>query len=186
VVEKSKIIDGKSVAAGDVILGIASSGPHSNGYSLVRKIVEVSKADLAQKVGGVPLADALMAPTRIYIKPLLALCAEVPVRAMAHITGGGITGNLPRVLPEQTKAVIDTKSWQRPAVFTWLQEQGGVVEEEMYRTFNCGIGMCVVVAAADAARAQQLLAAAGETVSVIGRIENAPGAEEPYVELAGT
>lgn len=185
VVEKSKIIDGKSVAAGDVILGIASSGPHSNGYSLVRKIVEVSKADLTQSVGGVRLADALMAPTRIYIKPLLALCVDVPVKAMAHITGGGITGNLPRVLPAQTKAVIDTAAWQRPAVFSWLKENGGVVEEEMYRTFNCGIGMCVVVAAADAARAQEKLRSAGETVSVIGRIERAPGAEEPYVELAG-
>ncbi|MFZ5756557.1 MAG: phosphoribosylformylglycinamidine cyclo-ligase [Pseudomonadota bacterium] len=185
VVEKSKIIDGKAVAAGDVILGIASSGPHSNGYSLVRKIVEVSKADLTQSVGGVRLADALMAPTRIYIKPLLALCADVPVKAMAHITGGGITGNLPRVLPAQTKAVIDTAAWQRPAVFSWLKENGGVVEEEMYRTFNCGIGMCVVVAAADAARAQEKLRSAGETVSVIGRIERAPGAEEPYVELAG-
>ncbi|MFZ5723113.1 MAG: phosphoribosylformylglycinamidine cyclo-ligase [Pseudomonadota bacterium] len=185
VVEKSKIIDGKTVAAGDVILGIASSGPHSNGYSLVRKIVEVAQADLTQKVGGVPLADALMAPTRIYIKPLLALCAELPVKAMAHITGGGITGNLPRVLPEKTRAVIDTKSWPRPAVFAWLKEQGGVAEDEMYRTFNCGIGMCVVVAAGDAARAQALLQAAGETVSVIGRIEKAPDADEPYVELAG-
>ncbi len=185
VVEKSKIIDGKSVAADDVILGIAASGPHSNGYSLVRKIVEVSKADLTQKIGGVALADALMAPTRIYIKPLLALTAALPVKAMAHITGGGITGNLPRVLPEHTKAVIDTKSWQRPAVFSWLKEHGGVAEDEMFRTFNCGIGMCVVVSASDAARAQQLLRDAGETVTVIGHIAPAPNAEEPYVELIG-
>jgi phosphoribosylformylglycinamidine cyclo-ligase len=184
VVEKSQIIDGRLVAAGDVILGLASSGPHSNGYSLIRKIIEVNGADLSQKIGNSTLADALMAPTRIYVKQLLKLRDAVTVKALAHITGGGITDNLPRVLPASTRAVIDTKSWQRPPVFQWLQENGGVDAQEMFRTFNCGIGMCVVVAAEDVARAKALLEAEGETVSVIGRI--APDTqEEPWVELTG-
>ncbi len=184
IVEKTKIIDGKSVGAGDVVLGLAASGPHSNGYSLIRKIIEVSKADLSQKIDGRSLADALMEPTRIYVKPLLKLCASVPVKAMAHITGGGITENLPRVLPARTRAVIDTQSWRRPAVFNWLQEAGGVDAREMLRTFNCGIGMCIVVAAEDAVHAQSLLAAEGETVNLIGRIEAGAHAEA-YVELTG-
>jgi phosphoribosylformylglycinamidine cyclo-ligase len=182
VVERSTIIDGSAVQAGDVVLGLASSGPHSNGYSLIRRIIEVSGADLGRPLGSGTLADALMAPTRIYVKNLLALCAELPVRAMAHITGGGITGNLPRVLPAGTCARIDARSWQRPAVFDWLQEAGGVAADEMFRTFNNGIGMCVVVSAGDADRARAFLAARGETVSVIGRIE-ASDAAEPHVIL---
>ncbi len=184
VVEKSQIIDGKDVGAGDVVLGLASSGPHSNGYSLIRKIIEVSKADLTQEVDGRPLADALMEPTRIYVKQILKLGTQVKIHAMAHITGGGITENLPRVLPPHYRAVIDTSAWRRPGVFSWLQEAGGVDAREMFRTFNCGIGMCVVVAKEDAERAKALLEAEGETVSVIGRIE--PGdLEEAYVELTG-
>jgi len=184
VVEKSRIIDGRHVSAGDVVLGLASSGPHSNGYSLIRKIIEVSKADLDTPLDGGTLADALMAPTRIYVKPLLKLADSLQIHGLAHITGGGITENLPRVLPPHYRAVIDTRAWKRPAVFDWLQENGGVDAREMYRTFNCGIGMCVIVAAGDAAQARELLEAEGETVSVIGRIE-AGDLEESFVDLTG-
>ncbi len=184
IVEKSAIIDGSSVQAGDVVLGLAASGPHSNGYSLIRKIIDVTQADLTQTVDGRTLADALMEPTRIYVKPLLKLCAALPVKAMAHITGGGITGNLPRVLPSKTRAAIDTQAWSRPGVFTWLQQAGGVDADEMFSTFNCGIGMCVVVAAAHAVRAKAFLEAEGEQVFAIGRIESGDQ-EEAYVALDG-
>jgi phosphoribosylformylglycinamidine cyclo-ligase len=171
VVEKSRIIDGSKVAAGDVVLGLASSGPHSNGYSLVRKVISVTGADLAQPVGGRPLADALMEPTRIYVKPLLALLAEHEVHAMAHITGGGITENLPRVIPDGLGARVDARAWDLPPVFRWLQDGGQIADDEMYRTFNCGIGMCVIVAAGDADAVTARLRALGETVHRIGRIE---------------
>ncbi len=177
VVEKSEIIDGAKVAAGDVLIGLASSGPHSNGYSLIRKIVDVSGADLNQDFHGQPLGHVLLEPTRIYVKSLLALMAEVDVHALAHITGGGLTENLPRVLPAGSDAVIDAGCWQRPAVFDWLQEQGGVSDEEMYRTFNCGIGMVVCVAAAEADKALAVLNAAGEEARLIGRIEVGEGGE---------
>ena len=155
---------------GDVVLGLASSGVHSNGYSLVRKILEVSKADLNGTIGGKPLADVLMAPTRIYIKPLLALIKAMPVHALAHITGGGLPGNLPRVLPEGCNARIDETSWTWPPVFQWLQENGGVERFEMYRTFNCGVGMVVVVPADKADTAIAHLNAAGESAWRIGEI----------------
>lgn len=184
VVEKSAVIDGSGIVPGDIVLGLSSSGVHSNGYSLVRKIIEVSGVDLSLPVGERTLADALMEPTRIYVKPLLDLCTRVRVKGMAHITGGGITGNLPRVLPARTKALIDTASWNRPAVFDWLQQAGGVADSEMFRTFNCGIGMCVVVDAADADAATALLENAGETVRRIGRIA-ASDTAEPFVELQG-
>lgn len=171
VVEKSKIIDGAGVMAGDVVLGIASSGPHSNGYSLVRRILEVSGAKLSDDFDGRPLGEVLLEPTRIYVKPLLELAARVEVRALAHVTGGGLPGNLPRVLPDGLGAVLDAASWQRPRIFDWLQQRGNVEDAEMYRTFNCGIGMCAVVAAADAAEAAALLEAAGERVTAIGRVE---------------
>ena len=170
-VERSRIIDGKSIVPGDIVLGLASSGAHSNGYSLIRKIIERANPDMGADFHGRPFGDAIMAPTRIYVKPLLALLQALPVKGMAHITGGGITGNVPRVLPEAVRAVIDGKSWKRPALFEWLQREGGVAEDEMHRVFNCGIGMVVIVAAGDAAQAAQLLAAAGETVHTIGRIE---------------
>jgi len=170
VVEKSEIIDGSKVKAGDVLIGIAASGVHSNGYSLVRKILEVSKADLNQPLGGRPLGDVLMAPTRIYIKPLLALIKALPVHALAHITGGGLPGNLPRVLPEGCDARIDESSWVWPEVFQWLQAQGGVERFEMYRTFNCGVGMIVVVPAEAADAALTQLQAAGENAWRIGEI----------------
>ena len=181
VVEKSRIIDGSRVAPGDVLLGLASSGPHSNGYSLIRKILAVSGAQLDQAFAGQSLGDALLAPTRIYVKPVLNLLQQLEVHAIAHITGGGLTENLPRVLPAGSKAIINTVSWQRPAIFQWLQQQGGVAAAEMWRTFNCGVGMVICVAAADAERAQAILREAGETVWPLGRI--AAGADVPCVEF---
>ncbi len=181
IVEKSRIIQPHRVQPGDVLLGLASSGPHSNGYSLVRKILEVSGADLHQPLGDSTLGEALLAPTRIYVKSLLALHQAIDIHAMAHITGGGLPENLPRVLPEGTRALIDRNSWERPAVFRWLQKTGNVLESEMLRTFNCGVGMVVCVAEQDADQAIALLQAEGETVWKLGRIEAHDGA--PSVEL---
>jgi len=180
IVEKDQIIESSRVKPGDVLIGLASSGPHSNGYSLIRKVLEVSGAKLDQELDGRPLGEALLAPTRIYVKPLLELIQQVEVHALAHITGGGLLENLPRVLPEGSKAVVDTNSWQLPAVFQWLQKQGNVEESEMLRTFNCGIGMVVCVAEADAQRTIELLNAQGETAWRLGQIEATDGA--PVVE----
>ncbi len=180
IVEKSAILTGDKVRQGDVLLGLASSGPHSNGYSLIRKVIETSNADLKANLDGRPLGEALLAPTRIYVKSLLALLKEVDVHAFAHITGGGLTENIPRVLPDGTAARIDTSRWQRPAVFGWLQDQGRIAEDEMLRTFNCGIGMVVCISPEDAEQATRLLRAAGETVHVIGNIENSDS-EQPRV-----
>jgi phosphoribosylformylglycinamidine cyclo-ligase len=170
-VERDAIITGRSIVPGDVVLGLASSGAHSNGYSLIRKVIERSGVDL-HAANNKQLALDLLAPTRIYVKPLLALMAAQPgvVKGMAHITGGGLTENIPRVLPESVTAVIDRKSWTRPPVFTWLQEHGKIDEAEMARTFNCGIGMVVVVSTADADAAADFLRAQGETVAQIGSI----------------
>jgi phosphoribosylformylglycinamidine cyclo-ligase len=168
VVEKDRIIDGRAIVPGDAILGLASSGPHSNGYSLIRKILE----------RGQPPFD-LLEPTRIYVKPVLKLLESVPVKGLAHITGGGIVGNLPRVLPENTAAKIRKDSWPRPGVFEWLQRTGNVAEDEMWRVFNCGIGMALIVAPAHARAAAELLRGSGETVYEIGSVEAAPG--EPAV-----
>jgi phosphoribosylformylglycinamidine cyclo-ligase len=170
VVERDAIIDGSTICPGDAVLGLASSGPHSNGYSLIRKIIEVSGVDVNADFHGSKMADVLMAPTRIYVKPLLALMASMPVKGMAHITGGGLTGNVPRILAENLTAEIDAHSWEMPAIFRWLQQQGGVADAEMHRTFNCGIGMVVIVAPEQAAAAMQQLTAAGETVYRIGTI----------------
>ncbi len=172
VVEKSEILDGSKVAEGDVLLGLASSGPHSNGYSLIRKILEVSNASLEESVDGQPLGDALMAPTRIYVKSLLSMMrgTDIPVHALSHITGGGLLENIPRVLPDTLAARIDLTSWQRPEVFNWLQAKGNVNETEMHRVLNCGIGMVVVVPATQAANAKAHLEAQGETVYQIGQI----------------
>ena len=182
VVEKSKVISGREIVAGDVVLGLPSSGAHSNGYSLVRKIIERSHPDLdARFDGDKTLADAIMAPTRIYVKPMLALIAALPVKGMAHITGGGITENVPRVLPENVKAVIEKSSWQRPKLFDWLQREGNVAESEMHRVFNCGIGMVVVVARENVAPALKLLHAAGEMAIEIGSIEARADGEAPTI-----
>ena len=178
VVEKANIITGNEICAGDVILGLASNGAHSNGYSLVRKIIERSKPDLNAKFDGErTLADCIMAPTRIYVKPLLALMQSMTVKGMAHITGGGITENVPRVLPANVVADIDSHAWQMPKLFHWLQRQGNVAQQEMYRTFNCGIGMVVVVAKENAAAAIAQLNAAGETATAIGVIRARNGDE---------
>lgn len=172
-VEKSAIITGQTIVPGDVVLGLPSSGAHSNGYSLVRKILARARPDLdAPFDGGRSLADVIMAPTRIYVKPLLALMAVLPVKGMAHITGGGLTENVPRVLPDSVQAVIDTSCWTRPALFQWLQREGQVDESEMHRVFNCGIGMVVIVAQENVQQALHLLHAAGEKAVVIGRIES--------------
>lgn len=184
VVEKSEIIDGSEVGVGDVMIGLAASGPHSNGYSLIRKILEVSKADLQQSLGDKTLAQALMAPTRIYVKSLLALIKSCSVNSLCHITGGGLLENLPRVLPENCKASIDLNAYQRPAVFDWLQKNGGVDAKEMYRVFNCGIGMVICVKAVDNEAALQTLRAQGETAFVIGAIETRNGDEE-QVQIKG-
>jgi len=171
VVEKSKIITGEHIVPGDVVLGLASNGAHSNGYSLVRKIIARSKPDLNAKFDGErTLADCIMAPTRLYVKPILSLLEHISVKGMAHITGGGITENVPRILPPHVVADINSKTWHMPKLFHWLQEAGNVQPQEMYRTFNCGIGMVVVVAAADADAAIKHLQSVGETVSRIGSI----------------
>ena len=174
VVEKSKIIDGKRIVPGDAVLGLASSGAHSNGYSLVRKILERSRPDLAAGFdGGRSLGEVVMAPTRIYVKPLLALLRQHPgaVKGLAHITGGGLLENVPRILADDLCAVLRKSAWPRPRLFDWLQEQGGVEETEMHRVFNCGIGMVLVVSSENADEVASMLAAAGETVYRIGAIE---------------
>lgn len=176
IAEKSEVIDGSKVGTGDTLIGIASSGPHSNGYSLIRKILEVTGADLKQEFHGRSLGDTLLEPTRIYVKALLALMQEVEIHALAHITGGGLTENLPRVMPENTRAAIHADSWQRPPVFDWLQQQGNVSDDDMYLTFNCGIGMVLCVASEDADKAVQFLQQQGEQAWIIGKIEDGDGA----------
>ncbi len=178
IVEKNKILDGSQVKAGDKLIGIASSGPHSNGYSLIRKIIQHSQVSLDQTLAGKPLGQALLEPTKIYVKSLLALLKEVPVHAMAHITGGGLTENLPRVLPDQLNAAIDLNSWDFPEVFQWLQQHGNVSQADMLTTFNCGIGMIVCVDAQEEERAKSLLSAQGETVFSIGEIVKGTGKPE--------
>ncbi len=183
VVEKSKAIDGKaSIAPGDVVLGLASSGAHSNGYSLVRKIIERSNPDMNAKFDGErTLADVVMAPTRIYVRQVLATMEKVTIKGMAHITGGGLLENVPRVLPENTVAELEKAAWPRPKLFEWMQAEGNVAEIEMHRVFNCGIGLVVVVAAADADAAMAELTAQGEAVYRIGKIRARSGDEAQTV-----
>ena len=171
VVEKNAIIDGSAIAVGDAVLGLASSGAHSNGYSLIRAIIERAKPDLQADFHGRPLADVLLEPTRIYVKPLLALMQTIKVKGLAHITGGGLVENIPRALPEGVRAVLQKSAWPMPPLFNWLQQHGGVADAEMHRVFNCGIGMVLVVAEAEAATALRMLAGAGESAYRIGRIE---------------
>jgi len=175
IVERDGIIDGSKVGAGDVMIALASSGPHSNGYSLIRRIIEVSGSDLSADCGGVKLADALLQPTRIYVDALRDALAGFELHALAHITGGGLLENIPRVLPPDTRAVIDTASWRLPAVFEWLQRNGNVEQHEMYRTFNCGIGMVVITAGNDADALLAHLAQRGTSAWRLGRIEAASG-----------
>ena len=182
-VEKSKIIDGTTIAAGDVVLGLASSGVHSNGYSLVRKIIEVAKPDLNGDFHGRLLADVLMEPTRIYVKPLLALMETMDVKGMVHITGGGLVENIPRVLQPHLTAMLDSTAWTMPPLFHWLQQHGGVADAEMHRVFNCGIGMIVIVAPEQADAAMAQLQASGETVSRVGVIRARAGEEHQTIVL---
>ena len=182
-VEKDKIINGSTISAGDVILGLASNGVHSNGFSLVRKVLEVSKADLNMDMGGVTLQQAISAPTRIYVKPILATLEQINIKGMAHITGGGLTENVPRVLPDDLQAVIHANSWTRSPLFQWLQQAGNISDDEMHRVFNCGIGMVVIVSANDAGKAREILSAQGETVFTLGEIRALPAGEAPTVVI---
>jgi phosphoribosylformylglycinamidine cyclo-ligase len=180
-VEKDAIINGSTIAEGDVLLGLASSGAHSNGYSLIRKLIDQAGIDMQSDFHGRPFRDVVMAPTRIYVKPLLKLLAAMPVKGMAHITGGGITENVPRVLPAGLTAEVKKGSWEMPPLFSWLQAQGNVTDDEMYRTFNCGIGMVVIVSAAQAEAAKTLLENEGEQVAVIGHVRPQQAGEAPTV-----
>lgn len=178
VVEKDQVINGRSIVAGDVVLGLASNGIHSNGYSLVRKIIERAQPELdAEFNQGKTLRQAIIAPTRLYVKPILEALKQFTIKGMAHITGGGISENVPRILPENTVAAIDSQSWPLPKLFQWLQQAGNVEIQEMYRTFNCGIGMVLVVNAEDADAIQKFLQQQGETVYQIGRIRSRQGEE---------
>ena len=185
IAEKSELIDGTKVAVGDKLIGLASSGPHSNGYSLIRKVLEVTGTDpAAEQLDGKPLIDLLMEPTRIYVKPLLELIEKSQVNALAHITGGGLLENIPRVLPDNAKAVIDTQAWKRPVVFDWLQKGGNIDEYEMHRTLNCGVGMVICVPADRAQEALDMLATSGETAFELGSISELNAGEE-QVQLVG-
>jgi phosphoribosylformylglycinamidine cyclo-ligase len=175
IVEKDAIIDGSKTRPGDVIIGLPSSGPHSNGYSLIRKLLATAKATPATKLEGGSLYDALLTPTRIYVKPLLALVKSVAVRSLAHITGGGLTENIPRVVPGGLEVLLSAQTWTRPPVFDWLQRAGSIPHDEMYRTFNCGIGMTVCVAAEHCERALKVLREQGEEPSVIGEVRRGDG-----------
>lgn len=183
VVEKANIIDGSKVAPGDALVALASSGPHSNGYSLIRKIIEVSGADVAtEELDGKLLAEHLLAPTTIYVKPVLKVLENYSVHAISHITGGGFWENIPRVLPADAKAVIDDSSWEWPAIFNWLQHQGNVTTKEMYRTFNCGVGLILALPNSQAEAVVELLREQGEDAWVIGKVA-AREAQEAQVEI---
>ena len=183
IVEKDRLLDPRKVKPGDIIIGLDSSGPHSNGYSLIRKVLQVSGASPDSPFDGKTLGEVLLEPTRIYVKPLLQLLQQIDIHALAHITGGGLPENLPRVLAPGQLATIDSTSWQRAAIFDWLQQQGGISDAEMYRTFNCGIGMVIVADAGDRQTILELLAGAGETARVIGEIQ---AAENPHDEARVT
>lgn len=184
VVEKTKIIDGSKVKAGDALIALGASGPHSNGYSLIRKILQLSQTDPATtQLENKSLADHLLAPTRIYVKNILTLIEKQEIHAIAHITGGGFWENIPRVLPANTQAQIDGTSWQWPAIFSWLQQTGNVTTHEMYRTFNCGVGMLIVLPAEQVSKALQLLNQLGEKAWQIGKIV-AINANEPQVTIS--
>lgn len=182
-VDKANIIDGSTIAEGDVVLGLASSGAHSNGYSLIRKLIEKSGVDMESDFHGRKFKDVVMTPTKLYVKSILGLLETVKVKGMAHITGGGITENVPRVLPAGLTAEISASTWTLPPLFQWLQKQGNIADNEMYKTFNCGIGMVVIVAQADAAEAKKALEAKGETVYQIGQIRAQSAGEAPTIVI---
>ena len=182
VVEKDNVIDGSQVQTGDVLIGLASSGPHSNGYSLIRKILERSQDTLSTPFSESTLGEQLLAPTKIYVKSLLKLHKHINIHALSHITGGGLLENIPRVLPANVDAILDSSCWQRPAIFDWLQKEGNIIDEEMYRTFNNGIGMVVCVAKEDVMNALRHLANSGENATVIGHVANSDSVE-PSVKI---
>ena len=178
VVEKDRIIDGQSITEGDAVLGLASSGAHSNGYSLIRKILEESHTDIAASLNGKLLMDVIMEPTRIYVKPLLDLLKHFPVKGMAHITGGGLVENIPRILPEGLAAVLKRSAWDMPELFGWLQQQGKITDCEMHRVFNCGIGMALIISNEHVEAVMKELRNAGEIVWHIGAIQRRGEGEE--------
>ncbi|MDG1733925.1 MAG: phosphoribosylformylglycinamidine cyclo-ligase [Thalassotalea sp.] len=181
VAEKANLITGDDVAAGDQLIALASSGPHSNGFSLIRKVLEVNNTDTSEMLGERSIAEHLLEPTKIYVKSTLAMLKEVKANALSHITGGGFWENIPRVLPANTKAVVDGNSWQWPEIFNWLQEKGNITTHEMYRTFNCGVGMIIVVPADKVAQSLEILTAHGENAWHIGEIQAATDEEEQVV-----
>lgn len=181
VVEKDEIITGKTIQENDVIIGLASNGAHSNGYSLIRKIIETSQCNLTTELDGIKLSDAIMTPTRIYVKPLLNLLKQMPVKGIAHITGGGLIENLPRILPNNVTAILQKNAWDMPPLFHWLQQHGNVTDNEMYRVFNCGIGMVLVVAPEHANAAIRRLQTYGETAWEIGVIKLRNVDENPTI-----
>ncbi|MGK0373685.1 MAG: phosphoribosylformylglycinamidine cyclo-ligase [Arenicella sp.] len=180
-VEKSKIIDGTKVKAGDKLIGLASTGAHSNGYSLVRKVIDTYDVPLDTLIGGKPLSEVVLAPTKIYVRSILSLLKKVDVHALAHITGGGIPGNLNRVLPDGCHAIVEESSWQWPALFTWMMETANIERSEMYRTFNCGVGMILVVDQADVEQSIKLLSGAGETAFVVGEIKDGESEQQVHI-----
>lgn len=181
IAEKSKIIDGSNVQSGDQLIALASSGPHSNGYSLIRKVIEVTHADIHSDFDGRTLGEALLEPTRIYVKPLLQLMEQVDVKALSHITGGGFTENIPRVLPDNAAAIVNLSSWQLPKIFEWLQQQGNITTQELHRTFNCGVGMILCVAPEDVATTLEQLNNLGENAWLIGSITDREADQEQVV-----
>ncbi|BDY04144.1 phosphoribosylformylglycinamidine cyclo-ligase [Ferrimonas sp. YFM] len=183
VVEEADVIDGSLVAPGDALIALGSSGPHSNGYSLIRKVLERVDNPQEQTIGGQPLIQTLLAPTRIYVKPVLKLLEQHKVHAISHITGGGFWENIPRVLPDNAQAVIDGNSWQWPEVFNWLQQVGNIDQHEMYRTFNCGVGLVIALPQSEAEAAVALLKAEGENAWLLGNID-ARGDDQPQVVIA--
>ncbi|MBF0182896.1 MAG: phosphoribosylformylglycinamidine cyclo-ligase [Magnetococcales bacterium] len=185
IVEKERIIDGRHIQPGDAVIGLASSGPHSNGYSLIRKLIlDPSGPGLQAPFEGTTLGEALLTPTRIYVKPLLAVQQQLTIKGLVHITGGGFWENIPRVLPAHCAVAIAKNSWQRPAIFDLLQSLGRIAETEMLRTFNCGLGMVVIVAAADAERTLQLLQQHGEQAWLAGQVVARVTADDPAVTLS--
>ena len=185
VAEKSRLLDGSKVQAGDQLIALGSSGPHSNGYSLIRKVLEVNNTDTNEVLADKTIGEHLLTPTKIYVKSVLELLKSVDVHALSHITGGGFWENIPRVLPENAQAVINESSWQWPTIFNWLQEQGNITTHEMYRTFNCGVGMVIVVPADKVEQSVELLNAAGENAWHIGAIATREGDAEQVVMNTG-
>ncbi len=182
IVDKEKLIDGSNIRHGDILVGLSSSGPHSNGYSLIRKIIDVSKAHVTDTFGNTSLGETLLTPTKIYVKSILALLLQININGLCHITGGGLTENLPRILPADCGAAIQRNTWPRPEIFNWLQQQGAVSDAEMHRTFNCGIGMVIIINEADLNQCMDTLAQHDEDAYVIGKVIQANPAQVSFIQ----